>query len=202
MVMRGLNPAKYAQRRELAQDLPDDGTILHVYGGGQSALLKTVYKNRARQHIIVDRKIGPDCGCNGKVHTFKKGTADFMEKDLPLLKLDDLKLVDFDPYGSPGHDVQKFFSNYKVRRPLRISVTDGYALRLGLLKADRSQAEREVYSRYLTQDYGDGTRANQIRLLDNLMREMGRRHDLNVRRVNAAHGDQKTVYAGYAVSPA
>ncbi len=124
-----------------------------------------------------------------------------MAQRRPSTNLDNLKLVDFDPYGSPGKDVQTFFSNYKVKKPLRVALTDGYALRLGLLKSDPSLASQEVYSRYLTSDFGDGTRDNQIRLLDNLMREMGRRHDLRVQRVNSTHGQQKTVYAGYAVSP-
>lgn len=202
--MKRLNPAKYHQRLELTRGMDRDGTILEIYGG-KGNLTRAVYKGKARRHIIVDkhparRKLAKQLP-NADLVIQDEYAGRWLEEELPELKIENLTLVDLDPYGSPGKDIQRFFANHTIRQPTRIAVTDGYALRLGLLKSSPAEARQEVYARYLTEDFGDGTRENQIRLLDNLMREMGRRHDLTVDQVNSSHGEAKTVYAGYLVRP-
>ncbi len=52
--MRRLNPMKYIQRRQLIRNMPTDGTILEVYGG-KGNLTRSVYKGKARHHIIIDK---------------------------------------------------------------------------------------------------------------------------------------------------
>jgi len=40
----------------------------------------------------------------------------------------ELNLVDFDAYGSPNQQIKEFFSNWKLKAPLLVFATDGFAL--------------------------------------------------------------------------
>ena len=189
--MRTLNPMKYAQRVDLARKVKR-GRVLELYAG-RGALFKTVWRSRSDKNILVDKQPARIPGAEVEKMSVEK----YLRTELPNLD-HPVAAVDVDPYGSPGKTVQLFFKNYpyKIHR-LHVGITDGYAMRLGLLKSDADQAAREVDQRYLTPHFGDASRENQLRLDDNLMREMGRRHDLKVTRVNATHNDARTIYAGY-----
>ncbi len=83
--MRRLNPMKYIQRRELIKNMPRDGTILEVYGG-KGNLTRSVYKGKARHHIIIDKNpsnrlaslVGPR-----KVEVVPKYADRWLREDLP-----------------------------------------------------------------------------------------------------------------------
>jgi len=199
----GLNPKKYTQRKDLAAGMTDDGIILHLYAGNGN-LARAIYKNRARGHILVDRAVNPRLKNelrNAVVH--EKSMDKFLNEDLPQIT-DRITLVDIDPFGSPAPAIKTFFANYKVRNPLRVAVTDGYANFLALNK-DSERGQRNVRNLYLSTHAGDGSSKNQLRLLDNLMNQMALRYNLRIRRVNEAQKylptGSKTIYAGYQVTP-
>jgi 16S rRNA G966 N2-methylase RsmD len=199
-----LHPAKLAQRKALANGLRRRGTVLELYAG-KGNLTRGVYASKADRLIMVDqdpkalekayRRLG---GHRHKAELHAMDNEDYLDQVKPG-DLKDLAVVDFDPFGSPGKAVQKFFSIYKVEKPLLVAITDGASMKQGYLKGDESK-------RWMRRHYGvsrksDGSRHDTLATVDSMMESLGRRHGFRVERVSVAHGDQRAIYLGYRVSP-
>jgi len=211
-VCPALHPNKANQRMELVEDLKG-GTVLELFAG-EGNLSKHVYADKADKIIAVDmdskalRKAEDKLEGEGvKVETYAANNVDWIEDKLPELKgtshLGNLKVVDFDAFGSPAESMKAFFSTYKVSHPMRVGVTDGssvYVSQLGV--ADNEAKRREWIRRKYGVGYrGSWDRAKQMEILDSFMRRLGDEHGFKVREVNEDHGDQWAVYKGYTVSP-
>lgn len=116
---------KLQQRREVADAVKEHKTIVELFAGEGS--ISEVYKGRGKRHILIDDDEKALAKVKGaEVYVGKNGKC--MEENLP--KLDDITLVDFDPYGSPTDAMKQFFSLYKVNEPLAVAITDGQATNL------------------------------------------------------------------------
>ena len=124
-----LHPNKAAQRSELVENLKG-GTVLELFAG-EGNLSKHVYADKADRIIAVDmdsralKKAEEKLKDNIEVETYPSHNVDWIENKLPEMQLGDLKVVDFDAFGSPADSMKAFFENYKVTHPMRVGVTDG-----------------------------------------------------------------------------
>jgi hypothetical protein len=197
----GLNPAKYTQRRQMVNDLPR-GTILHLFAGNGN-LARAVYKHRGDEHVLVDKRVNPRLrNLLPNTQIYEKSMEKFLDEDLPNIR-GRITLVDIDPFGTPAPAIKAFFRNHKITEPTRFAITDGYAMFLGLGK-NTPLGQQSTMRHYMTTHVGDGSRANQLRLLDNLMTRMASQYNLKLRRVNALNKqdrNSKVIYVGYVVSP-
>ena len=206
-VCPALHPNKANQRMELVGDLKG-GTFLELFAG-EGNLSKHVYADKADKIIAVDmdskalRKAEEKLKGDVELETYPSPNVDWIENKLPEMELGDLKVVDFDAFGSPADSMKVFFGNYKVAHPIRVGVTDGssvYVSQLGV--ADNEAKRREWIRRKYGVGYrGSWDRAKQMEILDSFMRRLGDEHGFKVREVNEDHGDQWAVYKGYTVAP-
>jgi len=200
-----LHRVKLEQRKALLDWMDRRGTILELYAG-RGNLTRNLYASRAKKLILVDKdpealkynyaKLG---GHKYKAELHAMDCEQYLEQ-LDPSSLDDLVLVDFDAFGSPGPAIRKFFEVYKVDRPLLVAITDG-----GKYYATLHQnAEGR---RYMRTAYGvdkvprDTTRNGMLRTLDKMMENEGRRHGFKVKRISVGANDKQTLYVGYLVTP-
>jgi len=200
-----LHPAKREQRRILADRISGKGTVLEVYAG-KGELTKAVYAPKADKIVMVDKNPKylkeADDKLKGKVKR-EMVVADnvaWLKEAMNPTELGNLKLVDFDAYGSPAETVKAFFDNYPIRKSLLVGLTDGSQIFLGY----RQTAEGR---RWLRENYGVdvlpghfGKREDQIRILNEFMEAQGRKHGFRVQPISVAHGVH-AIYAGYKIKP-
>lgn len=141
-----------------------------------------------------------------KREVWAMNNKEWLRSEMSQQKLKDLKLVDFDAFGSPADQVRIFFDNYEVKRPLLVGLTDGSSMYLGF----RQNAEGR---KWLRKHYGInvlpnkrgtvryGTREGQVAILNKFMKQQGRKHGFKVQPISVAHGDAHVIYAGYKVTP-
>ena len=206
-----LHPAKLEQRKVLADEMKSKGTVLEVFAG-KGHLTKEVYAPKAEKVVLVDKDekalAQAERRLKGRVkrEIWAMDNIDWLKKEMRQEQVKNLKLVDFDAFGSPATQVRTFFNNYEVKRPLLVALTDGSAIYLGF----RQNAEGR---KWLRKHYGIdvlpnkrghlryGTREGQVAILNKFMEEQGRKHRFDVQPISVAHGDVKTIYAGYKVTP-
>lgn len=201
-----LHPAKLAQRKALADRMKKKGTVLEVYAG-KGGLTKTVYAKKAEKVVLVDKNPKllkkADKALRGRVkrELIVADNKAWLKNELPQKQLKNLKLVDFDAFGSPAAQMKIFFDNYEVKKPLLVALTDGSTIYVGYCQNAKGR-------RWLKQHYGVdvlpghfGTRNQQVEILNKFMRAQGKKHGFKVEPVSVAHGDVKTVYAGYKITP-
>lgn len=206
-VCPALHPSKAAQRSELVRNLKG-GTVLELFAG-EGNLSKHVYADKADRIIGVDvdsralKKAEEKLKDDVEVETYASHNVDWIENKLPEMELGDLKVVDFDAFGSPADSMKAFFENYKVNHPMRVGVTDGSSVYVSQLGVAHNEAKRREWIRrkYGVGYRGSWDRAKQMEILDNFMRRLGDEHGFKVREVNEDHGDQWAVYKGYTVAP-
>jgi len=201
-----LHPAKVAQRKALADKITSKGTVLEVYAG-KGNLSREVYAKKANEVVLVDQNAEllkkADSALKGKVRRqlIVADNREWLNNQMGQPQLKNLKLVDFDAFGSPADTMRIFFDNYEVKKPLLVGLTDGSGIYLGF----KQNAEGR---KWLREHYGVdvlpghfGTREQQVQILNKFMKAQGRRHGFRVEPISVAHGDVKTIYAGYKVSP-
>lgn len=201
-----ISPVKVEQREELVKKLKREGDVLEVFGG-EGHLTKAVYAKRSAnvdEVILVDKDQEAleeaDKRLKGRVkrRLIVAENKDWLANEMSTEQLRDLKLVDFDAFGSPADQVKLFFDNYEVKKPLLVGLTDGSAIYLGFHRNREGRA-------WLKEKYGVtmpfGTREEQIRILDRFMRDQGRKHGFTVTPINVAFEEHRTVYRGYKVNP-
>jgi len=200
-----LNPAKEEQRRRVIRGAPR-GTVLELYAG-KGYLTRGVYAGKAKRVILVDK----DKKALGQAEKRLKGRVrreiyvgdnrEWIREKMVDVDLDDLVAVDFDAFGSPMDTMREFFENYKVRKPLHVSLTDGstfwYSLHRNLDAP--AVAKKRYHSRLGKKEMG--TVRGQVKMIDRFMREEGKRHGFTVEPVSIAKGRQKTLYVGYLLKP-
>jgi tRNA G26 N,N-dimethylase Trm1 len=201
-----LNPAKAEQRRRLISAMRK-GTVLELYAG-KGYLTRGVYVGKAKRVILVDKDkkalSQADRRLKGKVRReiYAGDNRTWIREKMVDVDLSDLVAVDFDAFGSPMDTMREFFNNYKVRRPLYLSLTDGSAYWYALHKdSDGPKAARKRYhSRISRKDMG--TLRGQIKMINHFMKEEGKKHRFKVEPISIAKGQSKTVYVGYLLKPA
>ena len=187
------------------------GDVLELYAG-EGQLTNIYAKDKSVGKVIM---VDKDAKALKKAERQLKGkvrreivVADnrrWLEEEMDPKKLRKLKLVDFDTFGSPAETVRIFFDNYPVTQPLLVALTDGSSLFLGFNQT--AKGRRWIKEHYnvdlLPRRKGKakwGTRGQQIEVLDKFMRAQGRKHGFKVTPINVA-GRERTIYAGYKVSP-
>ena len=193
-----LTPSKLWQRRAMAEKL-SGGTVVEVFAG--RGHLSKEWAKKADKMVMVDKNAESlkeaEKAVKGTPHeTIAANNLDWLENELPQEKIRNLKAVDFDAFGSPAKQIKKFFDNNPINKSMLIAVTDGSCMYVKL--GEGSQTKE-----FCKENYGiqlDGSRVDQIRALDKLMLDQGRKHGFKVEPINAAYGRQ-TVYAGYKITP-
>jgi len=194
-----MTPAKLWQRRAIAQKF-SGGTVLELFAG-KGHLSKQVWAPKANKLVMVDKNQDflkqAEKEVKHKPHEIvKMNNLKWLDKVLPEEQIRNLKVVDFDAFGSPAESMRKFFDNHEIDKRMLIAVTDGSCI---YMKVGDRVKTREFCKR----NYGvqlDGTRLAQVKALDKLMLNLGQRHGFKVEPINAAYGRQ-TVYAGYKITP-
>jgi len=193
-----MTPSKLWQRRAMAEMLKG-GTVVELFAG--KGHLSKEWAKKAGKMILVDKNKEYLKEAEGSV----KGTPheivpannlNWLENELPQEKIRNLKVVDFDAFGSPVIQLRAFFANNKINNTMMVAVTDGSCMYVKLGESAQSK-------RFCKENYGvqlDGSRLDQIKALDKVMLDLGRRHHFKVAPINAAYGRQ-TVYAGYKITP-
>jgi hypothetical protein len=198
-----LYPAKEAQRKDLVKSV-DGGTVLEL-NAGRGNLTREVYAKKLDKAVLVDEDkralASADKKLNGKIkHETNVGkNVKWLENEMSPAELKNLKVVDFDPFGSPSDCMKTFFDEFPVKRSMFIGVTDGSKRYLGYVPSKKGSA-------WLKENYGvemhaDGSREDQIRVLDAFMVKQGQKHGFHVTPINVGYGRGCAVYAGYKITP-
>lgn len=200
-----LTPSKAVQRTELAEKI-DGGTVLELFAG-KGNLSDKVYSKEADKIVLVEKQPSllkkADQKLDGKVkhETVCADNLDWLRNELNRDQISKLRpsLVDFDPFGSPAASMKEFFKQVPIRRKTFVAVTDGSKMYLGYKKGAAAHS-------WLRKNYGidlnsQGTREDQVRVLDAFMQTLGRQYNFKVRAVNAGFGKHNAVYAGYEIVP-
>lgn len=207
-----LHPEKLRQRRELANQLKRKGDVLEVFAG-EGELTEEVYANRKVGKVVLvdkdaDSLAEADRRLKGKVRReiVVADNRQWLANEMDSKTLRNLKLVDFDAYGSPADQIRLFFDNYPVEKPLLVALTDGSAFWVGFHQ--NAEGRRWLKKKYgldvLPKQVGNiryGTRQQQLAVLNKFMKNQGQKHGFKVEPVNVAFGDRRTIYAGYKVTP-
>lgn len=200
-----LHPAKLKQRQILADRMGEKGTVLEVYAG-KGELTNAVYSKKADRVVMVDKNprflSEADKKLQGKVKRemiLGDNTA-WLKEAMNPTELRNLKLVDFDAYGTPAENVKAFFDRYPINKTMFVALTDGSQL----FVAYKQNAEGR---RWLRNNYGIdvlpgrfGKREDQVRILNEFMEAQGRKHGFKVEPISVAHGVH-AIYAGYKITP-
>jgi len=199
-----LTPSKLVQRQAVAEKM-NGGTVLELYAG-KGNLSNEVWASKADKLVLVDKNPSflkeADRKLKGKVKR-EIIVADNLKWLRNVMKPEELgrvKAVDFDAFGSPSTGMKTFFDNYPIRNMMFICVTDGSNIFLAF------QRKRKSALNFLRKHYGltfepTGKREDQIKALDALMQQQGRKHDFSVEPINVAFGKRQSVYAAYKISP-
>jgi hypothetical protein len=198
-----LTPSKAVQRTELAGKV-NGGTILETHAG-KGNLSKEVYAKKADKLVLIEKNkqllSQADKKLDGRVkhEVIPADNVKWLSSEMAPSQLKNLRLVDFDPFGSPADSMKAFFKRFPVKRKLLVAVTDGSKTYIGYRKG--SSARRWLKTNYGIDLNAQGTREDQIRVLDSFMKVLGQHHHFNVRPINAGFGKQTAVYAGYKLTP-
>jgi tRNA G26 N,N-dimethylase Trm1 len=199
-----LHPSKVSQRK-IAVDRMPKGTVLELYAG-KGFLTKIVYAGKAGDVILVDKDRKAlkqaDRKLKGRVKRklYAENNVKWIRKEMQKEDLSDLVLVDFDAFGTPTEAMSAFFDNYKVRKPLYVSLTDGSARYYGLNKNGVGpRSARRRYHAGFKRDFG--TVRGQVKMIEKFMEKEGEKHRFKAEPVSIAKGRSHVVYATYRLSP-
>ena len=197
-----LTPSKLVQREELAEKI-EGGKVLEAYAGEGN--LSEVYAKKADEIVAIDKneelleKADKRLDRKVKHETIVSDNVKWLENEMQPQQLKDLKLVDFDAFGSPAEPMKAFFNNFPIKRKMFVAVTDGSKIFLGYKRP--SEARRWLKANYGIDLKTQGTREDQIRILDAFMQTLGQVHKFKVKPVNVGFGKHHAVYAGYEIAP-
>jgi hypothetical protein len=198
-----LYPAKEAQRKELVKSV-DGGTVLEL-NAGRGNLTKEVYAKKLDNAVLVDEDkkalASADKKLKGKIkhETNVAKNVRWLENEMAPEDLKNLKVVDFDPFGSPSDTMKAFFDEFPVKHSMFIGITDGSKRYLGYVNSRKGRA-------WLKEHYGididaDGSREDQVKVLDAFMAKQGQKHGFHVTPINVGYGRGCAIYAGYKITP-
>ena len=196
--------AKVKLRTELRDRLSEHDWVLELFAG-RGALTEKVYAGHCNKLWLVDANNANLQVARDRLEGFTYEA--FYMDNLKWLKnylrfkveafQEHLTLVDFDAFGMPGRQIQRFFELFRVQRPLCVAITDGGSRRLGFSSKDLSK----ILSRHYMMDK-KFTRGDQVFFVNQLMDEIARGQNCKCVRVNSGQNPQKTVvYAGYVLTP-
>jgi len=199
-----LTPSKLAQRRAVAEKV-SGGTVLELFAG-KGYLSKHVWAKKADKLIMLDKEAEflneAKRKVKGKVRheTIVANNLVWLRKVMNPSELKNVKVVDFDSFGSPATQIKRFFDNFPIKKAMFICMTDGSNIFLAFHR------KRKSAHKFLRENYGvdfqpAGKREDQIRALDGLMQNQGRKHSFKVEPINVAFGKRQSVYAAYKITP-
>lgn len=201
-----LTPSKLAQRKHVANKVGKGGTVLELFAG-KGNLSREVWSKNADKLVLVDKKAeylkDAKTKLKGRVRseTIIANNKVWLRKHMNPEDLKNLRVVDFDAFGSPAVQVQRFFGNFKVKKSMFICLTDGSNIFLAFHR------DLPTGHKFLREKYGvdfkkiEGNRHDQVKALDGLMRTQGRKHGFKVEPINLGFGKHQTVYAAYKIIP-
>jgi len=193
-----LDADKEWQRIEAMKALPEHKTILEL-NAGRGYLSSHVYAGRAKRMILVDddgrylqaakRKL------EGKpLRAYAMDNLKFIEERLD--PREEITLVDFDPWGSPGPTMQSFFEKYPVKRKMIVCMTDSYDVR-GWHGGSYDWWKHWRYRPTIVPEVKDIPRIH-----DSFMEKIGRRHGFRPELINRVwKKGSKTIYSSYLLTP-
>jgi len=107
----------------------------------------------------------------------------------------EITLVDFDAYGSPAFQIQKFFARHPISRRLIISITDGMMTGWPTLGKDWE-------GRYFAHPKKKPMKEDLPDFIDTLIKAMGKQHHFNFEKINGVWKEGTAIYyCGYLISP-
>ena len=195
---------KVKLRTELRDKIPEHDWVLELYAG-RGALTEKVYAGHCNKIWLVDADSGNLQVARERLEgvnyeSFCMDNLKWLKRYLRF-KVEEfqehLTLVDFDAFGMPGRQIQRFFELFRVQRPLCVAITDGGSRRLGF----SSKELATILSRHYLMDK-KFTRGDQVFFVNALMDEIASGQNCKCIRVNSGQNPQKTVvYAGYVLVP-
>jgi hypothetical protein len=100
-------------------------TVLELFAGHGN--LSGLYEPHCEKLICVekDEKTFKQLATNLRSSTTELRCVDNLAFLTNVSNIPDVSFVDFDAYGCPNLQIQKFFANYPVKRAIMVNVTDG-----------------------------------------------------------------------------
>ena len=96
---------------------------------------------------------------------------EWIKEKMADVDLSDLVSVDFDAFGNPTDTMQVFFDNYKIRKPLYVSLTDDSTMAYSFHRASDgpSMAMKHYHSGINRKEMG--TIRGHVKMIDLFMKE-------------------------------
>ena len=208
-----LNPSKLSQRTYCAKKMKQGGVTLELFGG-RGNLTKAVYSRFASKHYLVEEDIEEveEARKISNATVFHANNLDWCNTKLG--EIGRLDLVDFDAFGTIVPAVRAFFANYKVKSPLIVTVTDGYATHIHFKFRDpRALADDLIQHGYpVIPKSGMNASVFFGHVLKTLFVHFGKTNNFSVEQLNTTTGKgansgpirtagKNTVYSGYILRP-
>ena len=190
-------PEKFEQRIQARDALKNHDTILELYAG-RGFLTERVYKGHGKLLVLVDdeQKLLKQAkekirGC--KAHLYYMDNMKFLDRY--VRRYPEITLVDFDAYGSPAFQIQKFFARHPVRQRIVVSITDGMITGWPVLGKDWE-------GRYFVHPKKKPMKEDLPDFMDSLMKTMSKQHHFNFEKINGVWKEGAAIYyCGYLISP-
>lgn len=198
---------KVRQRMEVVAQISRRGCFLELFAG--KGFLSRLYAKYAEKLILVDSNESylkeAEKKINGLVpyEIYCKDNILFIKEDLPrIAESEDIVYVDFDAFGCPSPQIFAFFSTFKVKRPLWISITDGSGLHMGYVSRDWNKYFSFIDKMYRVKRL-KWERANVALYQHCLLVDLGVKYGFTVKKINqAVRRKGFPVYMGFYIEPA
>lgn len=199
-----LTPSKLAQRQAVAEKITG-GTVVELHGG-KGNLSEKVWAKKADKLVVVDKNPKylkeAERKLRGKVdhEAILADNRVWLRKIMDPQQLKKVTVIDLDPFGTPSPTAKLLFKYFPIRRKTYVCLTDGSGIYVAFMK------KKKAARKYLKERYGadfepEGTRDDQVKVLDALMQQQARIHGFKVEPVNVGFGKRQSVYAAYKVTP-
>ena len=108
----------------------DRGTVLDLFAGRGEIAVKVyggfrevhLVEKNSKQFAVLENKFA---ACPS-VRLWRMDNLKFIAQKLALFP--ELRVVEFDAYGTPNHQIKLFFENHKLKKPLLVFATDGFRI--------------------------------------------------------------------------
>jgi hypothetical protein len=198
-----LNANKMRQRWFAAKALSGHRTILELYAGEGNLSERVYARLNPRRMVLVDDDQGALERARQRLAKFSIKKEFYPISNERFIKdhlgrYSDISLVDFDPYGSPGRTVAKFFERYRVRQPMIVALTDGLPVDM---RPWRTIDYMDMYS--LGKSVSPPSVGEICQMHDVMMKNLGARSGFVAKRLNRDFGGRsgRAVYGAYLLRP-
>jgi len=190
-------PEKFEQRTQARDAMKNHDTILELYAG-RGFLTERVYKGHGKLLVLVDDeqrflKQVKEKIRGQKAHLYYMDNMHFLDRY--IRRYPEITLVDFDAYGSPAFQIQRFFARYPINHRVVISITDG-------MMAGWPTLSKDWEGRYFVRPKKQPGKEDFPGFMDSLMKTMAKQHHFDFKKINEVWKDRAaTYYCSYLISP-